>query len=163
MTQAPLSCTAGLKDLVRWPSCDVSVTECNFHSAPSRNHFSIPQGYATIVISNFHYITLDRKRWSKNKPTYPHVWSILSIPSGLCLNSCLLRCSGLWPAHITSPREWRHKQTASKNTSSCANFISKREATKQHEVKVQLLASLVASQYCTLYGRNAFIMWLCNA
>ena len=32
-----------------------------------------------------------------------------------------------------SPREW--KQTTSKNTSLWANFVSKREATKQYDVK----------------------------
>ena len=148
-------CTPGLKDLVRSldPSCDVSVIECNFHSAPSRNHFSIPQGYATIVISNFYYVTLDRKRWSQNKPAY--LYCLLSLAGGLCLNSCSLQCSEPWPTHIISPREWRHKLPLVHVQTS---FISKREVTKQHEVKVQLLASLVANQYCALYGRNAFIM-----
>ena len=109
VTQTPLFCTPGLKDLVRSPdpSCDVSVIECNFHSAPSRNHFSIPQGYAMIVISNFYYVTLDRKRWSQNKPAY--LYCLLSLAGGLCLNSCSLQCSEPWPTHIISPREWRHK------------------------------------------------------
>ena len=73
VTQTPLFCTPGLKDLVRSPdpSCDVSVIECNFHSAPSRNHFSIPQGYATIVISNFYYVTLAGRGGVKiSLPTY---------------------------------------------------------------------------------------------